>query len=266
MPAATTHVEFARDVYYALPCEVRLSIHSMNLYFLGSQGPDFLFYHRFSALPGTLKPVGNQMHDEKQQEVIAFLHEYCERNPSLHDYYLGFLTHYCLDSTCHPLINAEAHRRHEETGTHEGAAHVRVEAELDVQVLKDHGRNADSYDVYKDLKVSDQEKKELGWMYHLLFLEVFRKEIDEKLIEGAVKDTPLMLRLLAPSKGKYRFAYNMENLMHQPHGVSGLMLVDTQDPSIMEDFRRLYQEALQKSLRVMQKYDPQEFTLNFVGE
>lgn len=54
--------------------------------------------------------------------------------------------------------------------------------------------------------------------------------------------------------------------MHQPHGVSGLMLVDTQDPVIMDEFRRLYQEALQKSLRVMQKYDPQEFTLNFVGE
>lgn len=267
MPAASTHVEFARDVYNHLPQEIRLSIHSMNLYFLGSQGPDFLFYHRFGSLPGTLKPLGNHMHDYHAKDVILFLKNYtADKDPSLKDYYLGFLTHYCLDSTCHPLINYEAHNRHEADGQNESAAHVRIEAELDAQVLKKYGKSAADYDVYRYLTTTEEEKKKLAWMWHLCFLAVYHKDVDPSLIRQAAADTPIMLGLLKPSNGKYDLAFHVENMLKAPHGISGLIIAKTQVPSILDQFWVMYDRSREKALRVMTiDPDPKEFDLNFVG-
>ena len=57
MPAATTHVAFAKDVY-RLNTDVQSKVENMPMYLLGSQGPDLLFFSRASILPGSLKKYG----------------------------------------------------------------------------------------------------------------------------------------------------------------------------------------------------------------
>ena len=53
MPAATTHVEMAKDVLRTSP-EIAKLVKNRQMFFLGSQGPDLLFFNRASILPGSI--------------------------------------------------------------------------------------------------------------------------------------------------------------------------------------------------------------------
>ena len=106
MPAATTHIEFAKDVLRTLDEEQRRKITNLHMFWLGSQGPDMLFFSKASILPGSLHKYGNLMHNAKVAKVMDFFEHWSADDPDLYSYYMGFLCHYALDSTAHPLINA----------------------------------------------------------------------------------------------------------------------------------------------------------------
>ena len=53
MPAATTHAEFAKSVYEAMNEDQKKEITSFPMYYLGSQGPDLFFFHRYMFLPNS---------------------------------------------------------------------------------------------------------------------------------------------------------------------------------------------------------------------
>ena len=200
MPAATTHVEFARDVFNALPKELQDQVTNMQLYFLGSQGPDFFFFSRLMALPGSLKKYGDLMHVEKIAETIRFMDVYTERVPALRSYFLGFLTHYALDSTAHPLVCAFAAEEHKTLGTHETEAHFRMEGEIDVFMLNRKNRSARQYGVYTDLKVSKEDAALLAKMYHELLLAVYGMEVPEKNIRQTAGEVYFATRALKPDR------------------------------------------------------------------
>ena len=112
MPAATTHVEFAKDVLRSMDEEHASMITNKGMFYLGSQGPDMLFFSRASLLPGSLKKYGDLMHDEKCDKFIEYFDKYSDNDSDLRSYFYGFLCHYALDSTAHPLINAVARDTH----------------------------------------------------------------------------------------------------------------------------------------------------------
>ena len=103
MPAATTHVEFAKDVYRTMDEDLKLRVCNKQMFWLGSQGPDMLFFSKASVLPGSLHKYGNLMHDEKVPEFMEFFGHWIADDPDLVSYYMGFICHYALDSTAHPL-------------------------------------------------------------------------------------------------------------------------------------------------------------------
>ena len=90
MPAATTHVAFAKDVYRLNP-DVQAKAVNMQMYLLGSQGPDLLFFSRASILPGSLKKYGNLMHEHKVYEIIRYFEQYAKKDPDLTSYIYGYL-------------------------------------------------------------------------------------------------------------------------------------------------------------------------------
>ena len=173
MPAATTHVEFAKDVFRALPEAQKQEITDMPMYYMGSQGPDMLFFSRFSILPGTLAPIGGKMHDEKIREVLSFFENYAHRDPALRSYYDGYLCHYALDQNEHPLINAYAHHESMRTGRTESEIHFRIEGEFDVYILSLKGRSWKDYDVYKYLQLPQEDAEKLALMYQSMIKNVF---------------------------------------------------------------------------------------------
>ena len=197
MPAATTHAEFAKSVYEAMPEEKKQKITSLPMYYLGSQGPDLFFFHRYMFLPNSLHQYGNLIHSQKVKETIAYMKAHTP-TPALHSYYCGFLTHYSLDAFCHPIINAFAKMEQDLHGTHVSEAHFRLEGEIDGWLLNKLGRSVKDYNVYNMLKISDQEVKELARMYHGLFQIVYALNIPEKTIENACRDCMRITRQLRP--------------------------------------------------------------------
>ena len=65
MPAATTHYEFSKDVYLSLDAKHADMITNLNMFYLGSQGPDLFFFNEAVITSKSLKKLGNRMHDEK---------------------------------------------------------------------------------------------------------------------------------------------------------------------------------------------------------
>ncbi|MBQ9328358.1 MAG: zinc dependent phospholipase C family protein [Solobacterium sp.] len=223
MPAATTHAEFAARVYQTLSEDKQAEITSKPMYYLGSQGPDLFFFSKYMFLPGSLNPYGKRMHNEKIQEVIFFLNERAS-TPSLRSYVLGYLTHYALDSSCHPMINAWAKNEHETTGINETEAHFRIEGELDAWILNQSGRTVKDYSVYNLLKISKSEAEDLGRLYHSMFQEVFGLNIPASSITSACFDCARITRQLRPGKTKYGIARAVETTVHMPHLITAMML------------------------------------------
>jgi len=111
MPGIVAHHVFGRDVYGKLSPLIGGEKAHREAFLLGNLGPDPFFYLRATPLPPEVKRIGVTMHREKTVGLLDALHE---RMVALggHEgvkraYALGFLCHYLLDSTVHPLVYAQ---------------------------------------------------------------------------------------------------------------------------------------------------------------
>ena len=106
MPAAYAHYRFGQQALAALSPELQKTVKAhIRLYDAGLHGPDPLFYHsifrrdeigalasRYHRIPGgeLFEGFCARLREAPAEGGAAFL--------------FGLLTHYCLDSQCHPLI------------------------------------------------------------------------------------------------------------------------------------------------------------------
>ena len=283
MPAATTHVEFARDVLRILPQDLHDQITNFPMYFLGSQGPDMLFFSH-GSIPGiTLKKYGEQMHDEHVWDVIRFFEKRCVSDKDLCSYFYGYLCHYSLDSLVHPLVYAFAKKEHEETGAHEGEVHVTIEAEYDVWLMHQRGRDITSYDVYAHMKPDPVSAQKLAILYHDMLEEIYGYDIPLGELRKAVYDCPFYTRVLKPGNMlKYKLIRTLEDLIKLPHSFSGMMLDEKERARALNlecteyemigrnmtstrSFPMLYGDASQLAVRLLQERHEEDFVYNFLG-
>lgn len=284
MPAATTHVEFAKDVLSTLPQDKQKKIKNLGMFYLGSQGPDLFFFSHYSYLPGTLKKYGDLMHREKVFESISFLYKSCI-NDDLYSYYCGYLCHYALDSIVHPIVYAFADNEAGLTKGNPGVIHVRMEAELDTWILHQRNKTIKDYDVYKWMKIDSRSGLKLASIYHELFLSIYNIDIPIKQIISTEKYAVKATRLLKPSKFKFWLAYQLESIAKMPRGITAMMLENKENPTCLnldhkpfEDFSKKekishisFPEAYEQSLifvqnlidKVPSKFD---YQINFLGE
>lgn len=283
MPAATTHVEMAKDVLRTAPY-LQERIENKSMFYLGSQGPDMLFFSRASILPGSLKKYGNQMHEEKVWEVISYFEEYAKENENLKSYIMGYLCHYALDSIAHPLVYALSHALHQDGGPSEGEIHVGLESEIDIWMLAQRGRSISDYNVYAYLKVNEENNLELAKMYHDMFLDVFQYNISVKRIQQSIRDIAAFTKVLSPNKTKYKVFYNIEKVLFGgSHAITAMMLNDTSVGKIINlehktytlpwypydtistSFPELYGKAVLKAQQLIEHHTKEDFGLNFCG-
>ena len=284
MPAATTHVEFAKDVLRTLPQNIHDQITNYPMYYLGSQGPDMLFFSS-ASIPGlTLKQWGNKMHDEHVRDVIRFFEGRCMEDNDLRSYFYGYLCHYALDSTVHPLVFSSARKAHAETGINEGEAHVTIEAEYDVWILHQRGRDIRSYDVHSYMKPDPLSGLKLAVLYHDMLEEIFHQDIPLARLRRAVYDCPFYTRVLKPgSQFKFNLIYKIESIAKIPHSFSGMILDQKEKASALnldrkeyamigrdetstKSFPMLYGEACEFARRILAERTDEDFRWNFSGQ
>lgn len=281
MPAATTHVAFAKDVY-RLSRSVQSRVTDLPMYLLGSQGPDLLFFSRASILPGSLKKYGNLMHEHKVYEIIRYFENYARKDSALTSYIAGYLCHYALDSTAHPLVYAVTSAICGEQKDRETETHVGLEAEIDVWVMHQRGRDIKAYDVYKDLRVGKESAHKLAAMYHAMFHDVLHLDIPEKRFYETVKEIPMWTSLLYPRRSVYYAIRTIEVALGN-HAFSNMMLVDKYDEMIINNdhltytlpwqphekisasFPQLYGKAFTKAAALIEGHQRSDFILDFNG-
>lgn len=282
MPAATTHVEFAKDVYQSSEF-LKENVKNKQLFWLGSQGPDVLFFSRMSILPGSLRKYGNMMHEKKVSEVITFFDSYVKEVPELKSYFYGYLCHYALDSHVHPLVYGVTHDQYLKHGGKEGLIHVDVESEIDVWVLNHKGKNIEDYDVFHYLYVEKRDAELLAKMYHEMFKAVFDLDVATKTICSAITEIHTYTKLLYPKKTTYHLFYGIESLMNN-HFVTAMMLYGkkvgpiinldhktyslpwNKDETISASFPELYDEALKYAQEIVKAPMNFSYTKTFDGQ
>lgn len=281
MPAATTHVQFAKDVLRMYP-QVKQRVSNMSMYLLGSQGPDLLFFSRASVLPGSLKKYGNLMHEHKVYEIIHYFENYAKNDPDLTSYINGYLCHYALDSTAHPLVYAVTAAITAGDKSKDSEVHVGLEAEIDVWLMHQRGKTIKDYDVNRDLKVSGICAKKLAHMYHAMFRDVLHLDISTKQFEYTIQEIALFTGILYPRKTTFRLIRGVEVFLGT-HAISAMMLCDKKDPliinndhncytlpwaphdTISDSFPQLYGRAGSKAARLISGHERSDFVLDFNG-
>ncbi len=127
MPAIFTHIQFGKEVAATLPTPLRELIERHPTpFYLGTQGPDILFYHKpfKKKAKNPVRKQGWDMHAERAAPFFERVAKVLADNPTEAQkaYALGFLCHFILDSQCHPFIDENSAN---------GLSHGKIEAELD---------------------------------------------------------------------------------------------------------------------------------------
>lgn len=111
MPSITTHHYFAKDVLKEIPQNIKDTfINEELIYSTFAQSHDYLFYYTFDSKNyRRIKDLGHRAHHESTKDYLINIvkeikDNHLENNKQLLAYLYGSVTHYCLDSTCHPFI------------------------------------------------------------------------------------------------------------------------------------------------------------------
>jgi len=152
MPDILTHIIFSKNIKNKIdnPKIVKLINDNINLFQLGAQGPDFLFYYKpFSPFSKKISKVGHSMHKIETANFFVNAIKKLEKlegenYENLLVYILGFICHYYLDKTVHPYVNyIDKYGIWDYKGNIYPITHYYIEYTLDIRLWKKfENRNA----------------------------------------------------------------------------------------------------------------------------
>ena len=199
MPSIITHDAFGTEVYEALYAHIGGSRDESQAFLLGNQGPDPLFYAHIDPLLKRAHGLGSRLHREKTAELLVALRRAASALPEAdrsigRAWALGFLCHYLLDRTVHPLVYHYEHaicdagiegldrQDHSEV-------HAVIESELDELVLTVKlGTTARDYNPGKNiLRANERVLGVVSGMCAAIALDLFDWDIPKSAFAASVK-------------------------------------------------------------------------------
>jgi len=133
MPSLTTHYIFADMVYKKLDKNIKNTIDN-DIYLTFSQSHDYLYY----SLNKKIKTLGSIGHHRKTQDYLInivknIIDNNLQDNKECLAYLYGSITHYCLDSVCHPYIFYKTGTYYKDKLDHHKyrGQHTHIEKQLD---------------------------------------------------------------------------------------------------------------------------------------
>jgi hypothetical protein len=214
MPALLTHDFFGKDVYAASSRTVGLLPQEKQAFLLGNQGPDPLFY--LFLAPGThsYRDLGNLIHNSKPIDLFVALKHSLDglRDDEVYTgraYADGFLCHYLLDCTEHPLIFSQEYAICDAgveglTRADGSEVHAEIERELDeVTLFTKAGTTVATYRPFEQvLQCDDQTLEIIGRMYAFVVRETYGRDIPNDLFPVAVHSARFGQRALYSPDGR----------------------------------------------------------------
>ncbi len=184
---------------------------NINVFNLGVQGPDILFYYGIWPWSPKTKygTIGEKFHISKVNLVFGAIIDYILRQEGnvkdvLTVYFMGFLCHNCLDSITHPYIFYKSGFKTDEdprTNLYH-YYHRRFETSIDV-LMCNRLLNKKVHEIKIDrlIGITVRERDVIGDMYESVIASVFNFNIPGKLISRAIKDMNTVEKLLRDPHG-----------------------------------------------------------------
>lgn len=226
MPAILTHDFFGKDVYATHASLIGESPDERDAFLLGNQGPDPLFY---LVLTRRMKPffrLGSDMHHRNPSQLIACLKASLDvleehEKPVGRAYAAGFLCHYTLDSSMHPLVYQQqfalCDAGVEGLSRADGnEVHAEIEREFDEMVLFDKlGRTISTYKPYAEvLHATDEVLAIIGKMYAYFCMTALHEFVPVDMYPVAVKNFRTTQKFFySPNQKMYAVATTVETRM-----------------------------------------------------
>ena len=215
MPAILTHDFFGRDAADTVSSQVNLmSKDARDAFMLGNQGPDPLFYLLIDPRIGKQSRVGDLMHHARPTKLLLSLRDALtmltkSERPVGDAYAAGFLCHYLLDSSLHPLVFAEQYRGCDAgvdgLGRKDGSiVHAEIERDLDEMVLYEKRRETvATYRPYREvLRGSDAVLAIIDKLYFYMNLWTYSRTLELDTYTHAVKSFRVMQHVFWSPKGR----------------------------------------------------------------
>lgn len=216
MPSMITHDLFAKDLLEE--SDLRLAGEVKKAFLLGAQGPDPLYFLRvdpryLAQAPGTL---AQYLHTRNTTALLASLRHCLDRLPAAfqplaHAYAAGFLAHYALDSTAHPLVYALEYRICDAgveglTRQSKGEVHHAIEHELDEALLfRRTGETVARHNPGREILQGARSTLDaIGTFYVQIARAAYQRAISDRLYGDAVRAYRTVERLLWSPSGRKR--------------------------------------------------------------
>jgi hypothetical protein len=241
MPGFITHSLFARDVLKNLKQpDLKSEIEKrMPLYYLGAQGPDIFFYYK--AKPWLkydgIEKLGFTMHYTKTSDFFIGSLDYIMKQKNLSKlkseymnitvYIMGYLCHFALDSTAHPLIHYTAgiNTRKNNSTFRYHIYHKQLESIIDAYMLKlKDKKNAHFYRDFELIDGVSKYQKILEDFYIFITKEIYDVSISSLQLNNVTGDISRILKILYdPLNIKIWFFKIFEKLYGRPGEITSSM-------------------------------------------
>ncbi|MCI9495544.1 MAG: peptidase [Adlercreutzia mucosicola] len=228
MPAIIAHDLFAKDVYHEVFESVGGSRDEAEAFLLGGQGPDPLFFAAVDPRFGAFARLGTTIHQTRPTELICALKAAVPRLPlrersRARAYVLGFLCHYELDRTVHPLVfsqvNALCAAGVEGLAAEDASeVHAVIETELDELALTaKRGETVASFNpATATLKGSAALLSTLSRLYGLAVRDAYGIAVPDGLFSAGVRAERAAWRVLySPAGWKRQVLGTAERLVRR---------------------------------------------------
>lgn len=172
MPDFYAHYVHGQRVFTLLPSEIAGAISNKNLYNLGLQGPDFLYFYRpFKKKNNPILQLGKDMHKKNCTYVFNSVLTKIKIEPNTDEfsYMMGFVGHFGLDSCCHPYVNAMVKEM--------SLDHAEIEIEFDKFLLKYDGLSPLRYKAHEYININKKEAEAVTNIYRCLISSISVKDI-----------------------------------------------------------------------------------------
>ena len=218
MPSITTHHIFGIEVYKNLK-EKNILKNDLLIYQTFTQSHDYLYYYTFDFKNAKkIKNLGSKGHHEKTQEyIINIIKNIKKNNLSEHGpaiaYLYGVITHYVLDSTCHPYIfyKTGVYRKHDKNTHKYLGGHTHIEKQLDAYYYKKYFNKDYKYcNINKEIIKNPIFSNELTNLITASYKETYNIDNIGNIYQKCIKDAKIIMSLRSNDrfgikKGLYRF-------------------------------------------------------------
>lgn len=229
MPSLITHNFFGQDALIEHAALVGDAADERDAFLLGNQGPDPLFYAVVDPRLLAFRSLGSTMHAEKPSELLDAL----KRSLSVLDagergigqaYALGFLCHYLLDVTAHPLVYAHEHALCDAgvpglSRDDRSEVHAVIESELDEMLLFTRtGQTVATFAPEREvLQAPEHVLSVVSKMYVYVALDTYGIVVPERLFASSVRNFRRVQALFHSPTGMKRAVMGRLEETLRPH-------------------------------------------------